>query len=199
MLDTKTAIEANAATSRSISVMRVSCPLYVFILFSSCSNVNPKKTVQPGGTIHRAEDLQAEDGTRSDFEFDDLAVHEGHAAIHAPGDLVVVGGDHRERPTGVPALRGRRRRSSPFRDRDCRSARRPTAPGARWQPHGRSPRAAVRRRRVRRGGGRRDDRRAYSRAVVWRVRRLRLGQPRDQLRHHDVFQRGNSGRRWWNW
>jgi hypothetical protein len=43
MLDTKTAIEANAATSRRISVISVSLSLYVFILFSSCSKVNPKK------------------------------------------------------------------------------------------------------------------------------------------------------------
>ncbi|THV13922.1 hypothetical protein [Rhizobium rhizophilum] len=47
MLDTNTAIEANAATSRRISVISVSLSLYVFILFPSCSKVNPKKPCAP--------------------------------------------------------------------------------------------------------------------------------------------------------
>ncbi|MGQ2969623.1 MAG: hypothetical protein ACT6RF_12835 [Allorhizobium sp.] len=53
MLDTKTAIEANAATSRRISVISVSLSLYVFSLFFSCSNVNLKKPKPRWNKFHQ--------------------------------------------------------------------------------------------------------------------------------------------------
>jgi hypothetical protein len=95
MLDTNTAIEANAATSRRISVISVSLSLYVFILFFSCSNVNPKKPSAPMEQNPPRRNGIQKRGKRSDLEFDDVAVHQGDASIHAPGDLVIVGRDHR--------------------------------------------------------------------------------------------------------
>ena len=64
MLPTNTAMEVNAATSRMISVMSVSLFLYVFILFSSCSIVNPKKALLPAETksTHAARSGMVRDG-----------------------------------------------------------------------------------------------------------------------------------------
>jgi hypothetical protein len=52
MLDTKTAIEANAATSRRISVMRVSC-LFMFLFCSALVLLSTQKNRVPGGTKSR--------------------------------------------------------------------------------------------------------------------------------------------------
>ena len=124
-------------------------------------------------------------------DLDDLAVLQRHAAVHAAGELDVVGGDRR-RPgrTGAPAPPAPRTHRPRCADRDCRSARRPAAPrGALATARAIATRCCS----PPDSSDGRCSRALADPQVVEQFRRpparLRLRQAADHLRHHHVLER----------